>query len=582
MISYFFKRRNSSGLSLLTVVLLLGGVFFTVSNALQTQELRNRALVYDPQQSTLPTTFCLGDDCEPYTTTSVATQAPTKIPGAISPTVFCLGNDCDPDTTPIVVTQSPTNIPGAISPTIFCLGSDPSCDPDTTIVVTPGPSDTPDPIPSLTPEFYCLGTTCPTVPPEEEPTVDPTIPPDLSPTFSESDPSPTPEEILPSEDPEPTDDPCSVGESSISNVQTTSRGGFLQGFFEFIFRLIGLLLGFPNQTPNPTLIPTPIPTVIPTSIPAATSYPTPTPCPQPTPEESEPTPEESEPTPIPTVEPSPTSIPTEAPTPTDDPCDVGASSIQNFGKNNKENGGVFGLISKLIGNIFGKIRPSPSPIPTLDPCIQPDTYIVTLKNLTSGQPFSPPIAATHNRKMQMFQVGKVASDELAAIAQGGNQTPMFDLFNNSSEVTHAVKIDRPITTYGKVVGSNTDTVSFEIQANPKDKFSLATMLICTNDGFLGLDSVNLPQKGKKIYSLDGYDAGRENNTEKSEDIVDGCSALGPKPLLNDPNGNIEDAVESSPFQSIKHHSAITDNGDLSSLLHNWKNPVAEVTIEKKL
>ncbi len=207
-------------------------------------------------------------------------------------------------------------------------------------------------------------------------------------------------------------------------------------------------------------------------------------------------------------------------------------------------------------------------------------YTVTLKDLTNGQPFSIPVAATHNRKIQMFQVGRVASDELAAIAQAGNPVPMFDLFNNSIHVTQAVNINRPLTPHGKVVGSNTDTVSFEIQANPRDRFSLATMLICTNDGFLGLDAVKLPQHGTRTYSLNGYDAGRENNTEQSEDIVDGCSALGPETLLNDPNGNIDDAVETTPLQRIRHHSGINGNGDLSTLLHNWKNPVAQVTIER--
>ena len=42
-------------------------------------------------------------------------------------------------------------------------------------------------------------------------------------------------------------------------------------------------------------------------------------------------------------------------------------------------------------------------------------------------PFSPPVAATHDAGLHVFQVGQLASDELAAIAQDGNEVPMADL-----------------------------------------------------------------------------------------------------------------------------------------------------------
>ena len=56
------------------------------------------------------------------------------------------------------------------------------------------------------------------------------------------------------------------------------------------------------------------------------------------------------------------------------------------------------------------------------------TYKVTIENLTSGQPFSPPVVATHRSNVRMFRVGRLASPELEAIAEDGNQIPMFDLF----------------------------------------------------------------------------------------------------------------------------------------------------------
>jgi hypothetical protein len=210
-----------------------------------------------------------------------------------------------------------------------------------------------------------------------------------------------------------------------------------------------------------------------------------------------------------------------------------------------------------------------------------ETYRVTLRNLTSGQPFSPPVAATHRKSIRMFDVGAFASDQLAAIAQGGDQLPMFDLFNASPRVTQTVDVGKPLTPAGKVVGAFTDTVTFEISARRGDRLSLATMLICTNDGFLGLDAVKLPDGGQKTFSVNGYDAGRENNTEISPDIVDPCSALGPAALPGDPDGNLDGGpgVTTTPPARIAHHPNITGVGELSTLLHGWQDPVATVTVE---
>ena len=210
------------------------------------------------------------------------------------------------------------------------------------------------------------------------------------------------------------------------------------------------------------------------------------------------------------------------------------------------------------------------------------TYRVTLVNLTSEQPFSPPVAATHQKAIRMFEVGDLASDELAAIAQGGDEGAMFRRLSASDKVTQAIDVGRPVTRSGHPVGGFTDTVTFEIAGAPGDRFSIATMLICTNDGFLGLDAVKLPKQGSRDFFLAGYDAGREQNTERSEDLVDPCSALGPAPLRGDPNGNRDSGpgITTSPAGLIQHHPGIAGNADLSVALHGWTDPVAKVTIER--
>lgn len=210
------------------------------------------------------------------------------------------------------------------------------------------------------------------------------------------------------------------------------------------------------------------------------------------------------------------------------------------------------------------------------------TYRVTLVNLTDGQPFSPPVAATHDRDMRMFRVGRLASDELAAIAQAGNQAPMFNLFNNSDDVTDAVDVGAPLTRVGTVVGSFVDTATFEITAEPGDRLSLATMLICTNDGFLGLDAVRLPSHGARAFLIDGYDAGRENNTQDSEHLVDPCSGLGPVALPGDPDGNEDGGpVLTTPPVPIHHHPNIQNGvGELTVAEHGWRDPVAVAVVSR--
>lgn len=211
---------------------------------------------------------------------------------------------------------------------------------------------------------------------------------------------------------------------------------------------------------------------------------------------------------------------------------------------------------------------------------EPATYRVTLTNLSSGQPFSPPAVAAHRPGLRVFEVGALASDEIAAIAQDGNEAPLVSALSADPRVSQVVDVGRPLTPHGVEKLGFTDSVTVEITARPGDRLSLATMLICTNDGLLGLAGVTLPASGTLSYALSGYDAGREDNTERSADLVDPCSALGPVPLSGDPNGNEDAAVATSPRQSIHHHPGITGSGDLSVADHGWTDPVATVTVTR--
>lgn len=206
------------------------------------------------------------------------------------------------------------------------------------------------------------------------------------------------------------------------------------------------------------------------------------------------------------------------------------------------------------------------------------TYQVTIYNLSGNQPLSPPVAATHRRGMHIFRPGHKASSEIEMIAEDGNQVPMYDLLSSSPNVTEAINVGMPLTRRGTTVGDFQDSATFRIEGRHHDRFSMAAMLICTNDGFTGLDGVRLPRYGRRVYWLRSWDAGTEQNTEKSVDIVDGCSALGAIQLPGDPNGNEDDAVDSDG--RILPHRGIAGIGDLTVEDHDFRRIVAKVVIER--
>jgi hypothetical protein len=210
------------------------------------------------------------------------------------------------------------------------------------------------------------------------------------------------------------------------------------------------------------------------------------------------------------------------------------------------------------------------------------TFRVSLQNLTRGQPFSPPAAATHDEDVHMFQVGALATDELAAIAQDGNESPMVSLFNAlrfDGDATDVVDVGQPITPRGVAKGGFSDSVTFTIRAHAGDRFSIAAMLICTNDGFTGLDGVKLPRHGNRVFLTNAYDAGREVKTEKQPDLVEPCSLLGPVVLPGvHPSPNFDPPID--PPYPIRMHAGIQGAGDLSVALHGWVNPVAKITITR--
>ena len=204
-------------------------------------------------------------------------------------------------------------------------------------------------------------------------------------------------------------------------------------------------------------------------------------------------------------------------------------------------------------------------------------YKVTIQNLTGGQPFTPPVVATHKKSTRLFEVGAVASFELKEIAENGNLAPMLDALANDGKV---YAFEAGGVPGGPVLpgGSTTIMITADEGAN---RLSIASMLICTNDGFTGIDSVKLPKKGSVIYFTQAYDAGTEINTEDFADMVPPCPPLTGVPSNDPGTGASNPALAEGGI--IQHHPGVDGvgvggNSDMIPAIHDWDDPVAKITI----
>lgn len=204
-------------------------------------------------------------------------------------------------------------------------------------------------------------------------------------------------------------------------------------------------------------------------------------------------------------------------------------------------------------------------------------YRITITNLTEAQWFTPAAVATHRGATDLFRLGETASLGVKEIAENGNLAPMVELFASDShiwdsEVVKAASGPPPIAPDG--------SVTFEISSAKGARFfSWVSMLICTNDGFTGLDSIKLPVGvgATATHFTAGYDAGTELNTEDWDDLVPPCAQL---TGFGDQGGTESSNPALAEGGVVNMHGGITGDGDLVPSVHGWMNPVASVEITR--
>ena len=207
---------------------------------------------------------------------------------------------------------------------------------------------------------------------------------------------------------------------------------------------------------------------------------------------------------------------------------------------------------------------------------------VTVKNLTNGIYFTPLLITAHSGKSRLFELGTPASPALQAMAEGGNISFLTEMVGGEDR-------DTIVNPAGGLLGPG-DIVSDVVLNITKKRnryLSLTAMLLPTNDGFVGLDSLPIPRiPGTYSYYLFGYDAG----TEANDEIITGGGAPGVPGIPAAPGGDGGtggsgvSSYDTNPTVHI-HRGVLGDldpfggTSDLDSSIHRWPNPVAEIIIE---
>jgi len=206
---------------------------------------------------------------------------------------------------------------------------------------------------------------------------------------------------------------------------------------------------------------------------------------------------------------------------------------------------------------------------------------ITVTNLTQGIYFTPLVVAAHDIDTSMYMIGEAATPELQAIAEGGDISGMVTLLSNAD----ADISENPAMGLLAPTMSTTFMLS---NAEANDYLSLTTMLLPTNDGFVGLNSWMIPESaGTYTMYLNAYDAGTEANNEL---VVEGSGAPGVLGIPAAPGGHAGTGgtgvtdMEDNMLIHI-HRGALGDDmmmggkSDLNNTVHRWLNPVAKITVK---
>lgn len=165
---------------------------------------------------------------------------------------------------------------------------------------------------------------------------------------------------------------------------------------------------------------------------------------------------------------------------------------------------VLGLAAMLLASFVAVAAPAEATGFTQD-----RTYRVTVESFTENQILTPTVVASHRASLHVFREGKEASNAIQQLAENGGVAVLVAELN----AEHGIGT---VAVIGDMALKPGDSASTTVEvADRGRRVSVAGMLICTNDGFGGVDSARLPRwvGDAKTFYGNAYDAGTEVNTE---------------------------------------------------------------------
>ncbi len=191
------------------------------------------------------------------------------------------------------------------------------------------------------------------------------------------------------------------------------------------------------------------------------------------------------------------------------------------------------------------------------------TYEVTVRNATLGQIVTPTVLVPHNADYSLFQINAPASPGLALLAESGDTSTLLGELDIEDDVdSDGVGVTGPLLPGETVIAEITTLEKF---------LSTAAMLARTNDAFASVRGIALPKgvgHSVTVYA-NAYDAGSEFNSELGADI--------PAPPFN---GAGFSAPHVTDEDLIHVHSGVHGGAGLDPAVHDWRNPVVEITITR--
>ena len=205
---------------------------------------------------------------------------------------------------------------------------------------------------------------------------------------------------------------------------------------------------------------------------------------------------------------------------------------------------------------------------------------VKITNLTHGNHFTPLLVTAHGADTHLFKVGDAASAAITDMAECGSLTALLA----STEVggADADTIENPAA--GVLAPGSTATAMITTTAT---NLSVVSMVLPTNDGFMGLESQSIPtEAGSYTYWVNAYDAGTEANDEllPGTDCAAGVAGIPGAPGMDAGTGGTGVAGADSNTNIHVHRGNLGDDSltdgksDLVNTIHRWQNPVAKIVV----